>query len=196
YSKYIHPQDKSVKTIFSDGAAATLITSINDDSITDPIGDFIFGTDGKGAKNLIVPAGGMRLPKSKETKSESTDSSGNIRSKENLYMDGGEIFNFTLNTIPSAVNQLLTRSNLDINDIDYFIFHQANKFMLEALRKNLKIPTEKFCINMEGYGNTVSSSIPMAMEIALNQGTIFEGSRVMLVGFGVGYSWAATIVTI
>lgn len=194
YSKFIHPQDRSVRTIFGDGAAATLISvSSSADNI---LGPFVFGTDGRGANKLMVPAGGYRLRPGPETAIVSEDGSGNFRSAQNLYMDGPEIFNFTLKVIPGVVSQLLEKSRMHLEDVDYFVFHQANKFMLEQLRKKIKIPADKFCINMESYGNTVSATIPMALEIALAQGQIKPGDRVMLVGFGVGYSWAAAMVKI
>lgn len=192
YSKFIHPQDRSVRTIFGDGAAATLISvSPSDDNL---LGPFVFGTDGRGANKLMVPAGGFRLRSGPETAMVSEDGSGNYRSAQNLYMDGPEIFNFTLKVIPGVVRQLLEKSRMRLEDVDYFVFHQANKFMLEQLRKKIKIPPDKFCINMESYGNTVSATIPMALEIARAQKHIKKGDTVMLVGFGVGYSWAAAMV--
>jgi 3-oxoacyl-[acyl-carrier-protein] synthase-3 len=191
YTKLIHPGDRSVRTIFSDGAAATLIGT--EHHINDAIGPFLFGTDGKGAKNLIVMAGGFRAPISTDT-GIVRDEGGNIRSGQHLFMDGPEIFNFSLKVVPSLVRQLLEKENLDMEEIDYFVFHQANKFMLESLRRKIKIPKEKFCINLEYYGNTVSSTIPMAIEIARLKNEIANGKRVMIVGFGVGYSWAAGLI--
>jgi 3-oxoacyl-[acyl-carrier-protein] synthase-3 len=192
YSKFIHPQDRSVRTLFGDGAAATLISARPcEENI---LGPFVFGTDGRGANKLMVPAGGFRLPATPETAVVSEDGSGNFRSAQNLYMDGPEIFNFTLKVVPKVVNQLLEKSQMQLQDVDYFVFHQANKFMLEQLRKKIKIPADKFCINMESYGNTVSATIPMAIEIASAQKHIKTGDNVMLVGFGVGYSWAAAMV--
>ncbi len=192
YSKYIHPRDKSVKTIFSDGAAATLVSHQQADR--DRIGPFVFGTDGRGAKNLIVPAGCHRLPSSPDTAVESTDSSGSTRSPDNLYMNGAELFTFTLLAVHKAVEALLAKAEVGKGDIDYFVFHQANRYMLENLRRKSGIAPEKFCINVEHFGNTVSSTIPMAIEVAAREGHIAAGSRVMIVGFGVGYSWAAALI--
>lgn len=191
YSKFIHPQDRSVRTIFSDGAAATLITGVQ--SNRELIGPFVFGTDGGGSQQLCVPAGGLRKPLSAETAVEKQDDAGNIRSDQNLYMNGPEIFNFTIRTIPRTVARLLERANIPLSDVDYFVFHQANKFMLEHLRNKTKIPAEKFCINLESYGNTVSSTIPMALEIALNNKHALPGQLLMLLGFGVGYSWGGCL---
>jgi len=192
YTKYIHPKDKSVRTIFGDGAAATLITHEKGDPCK--IGEFVFGTDGKGASNLIVPAGAMAMPKSEETAKEMVDEQGNVRSLNNLYMNGPEIFNFTLDIVPDTVKSLLARAKLSMDDIDLFVFHQANKFMLDSLRDKIGIPEEKFYLNMEDKGNTVSATIPIAMKDALDEGRIRRGDRLMLVGFGVGYSWAGCIV--
>lgn len=192
YSKHIHPLDKSTRTIFGDGAAAVLVEPSN--NLYSKVGEFVFGTDGKGANNLIVPAGGLRLPPSNKTSIEEEDEDGNIRSKNNLYMNGPEIFNFTIEVIPRLVDDTLKKNNLKKEDIDFFVFHQANKYILEFLRKKLKIPSEKFYINMEHIGNTVSASIPIALKMACNEGEIRKGDKVMIVGFGVGYSWGATII--
>ena len=194
YSKFVNPKDKSVRTIFGDGAAATLIEAVESDD--EFIGPFVFGTDGKGAENLIVPTGWLRQPKNSNTSIEYTDKSGNIRSKDNLFMNGVEIYNFTLETVPAVFNSLLLKANLSINNIDYFVFHQANKFMLEALRKKLGILPERFYNNIENVGNTVSSTIPIALEELIKEKKLKQGNKVMLIGFGVGYSWAGTIITI
>lgn len=194
YSKYIHPKDKSVRTIFGDGAAATLIEAV--ESNNEFIGPFVFGTDGSGAENLIVPTGGLRQKRDSNSCIEYTDKSGNVRSKDNLYMNGVEIYNFTLGTVPSVFNSLLKKSGYSIDEIDYFVFHQANKFMLEALRKKLGILPERFYNNIENIGNTVSSTIPIALEELIKENKLKEGNKVMLIGFGVGYSWAGTIITL
>ena len=169
-----------------------MISSVEDDE--DKIGPFVFGTDGSGAENLIVPAGGLRKPCTLETRIEKEVGKGISRSEQNLFMNGNEVFNFTLRVVPQSVSELLAKSQLSINDVDFFVYHQANKFMLDHLRRKLKIPKEKFCINLDTYGNTVSSTIPMALERAIQHGQIKNGDNVMLVGFGVGYSWAATLV--
>jgi 3-oxoacyl-[acyl-carrier-protein] synthase-3 len=191
YSKFIHPLDKSVRTIFGDAAAATLITAQQ----CGKIGPFIFGTDGSGGENLIVRTGAMRQARTAATAIETTDESGNVRSLDHLYMNGAEIFDFTLRRIPSCVDALLQRSSLGMDDIDLFVFHQANQYMLEHLRKKLKVPKEKFLIAMKDCGNTVSSTIPIALKQSLLAGKLTPGQRIMLVGFGVGYSWAAALVT-
>jgi 3-oxoacyl-[acyl-carrier-protein] synthase-3 len=194
YSKFINPRDRSVRTVFGDGAAATLIGPV--EAERDLIGPFVLGTDGQGAQQLIVPAGGLRQLPTTETASEQEAEGGNWRSAQNLYMNGPEIFNFTLKVVPRTVKQLLEKASLDLEEVDYFVFHQANKFMLDHLRNKLKLPPEKFCLYLETCGNTVSSTIPIALENALQQGTIRSGDKVMLVGFGVGLSWAATLIEV
>jgi 3-oxoacyl-[acyl-carrier-protein] synthase-3 len=188
YSKFINEKDRSVKVIFGDAASATLISGIESD--TEFIGPFVFGTDGSGAENLIIPAGGMREPITEESKVEYEDQYGNLRSRANLYMNGPEIFNFTLKEIPSTVEKLLTKSGCQKDDYDFFVFHQANKYMLEHLRKKLKIDIGKFPIDMERCGNTVSSTIPIVLKNQLDQHKIQDHHLLMLLGFGVGYSWA------
>jgi len=192
YSKFIHPLDRSVRTVFGDGAAATLVRAVESD--VPYVGPFIYGTDGSGAQNLIVPAGGLRQPRTQETSVSSQDAQGNVRSADNLFMNGGEIVNFTLTTVPASVKRLLEKSGLSMDAIDLFVFHQTNGHTLEHLRKKLTIPAEKFIVSMSHCGNTVSSSIPIALKDAMESGRVRSGARIMLVGFGVGYSWGATLL--
>ena len=193
YSKFIHPLDKSVRTIFGDAAAATLIEAVESDGQPD-IGPFVFGTDGKGANNLMVATGGMRSPRTEQTAIAVEAESGNWRSPDNLFMDGPKIFEFTLRAVPQCVTQLLARSGKRVDQIDRFIFHQANEFMLDHLRKKLALPPERFSVALRDCGNTVSASIPIAMKDDRASGKFRETDLAMLVGFGVGYSWAATLV--
>jgi 3-oxoacyl-[acyl-carrier-protein] synthase-3 len=192
YSKHIDPTDRSVRTIFGDGACATLIAASPGEA--ESIGPFVLGTDGKGASQLIVKAGAFRQPRACAV--TATSETTIAPTGQQLYMNGPEIMGFTLHTVPKLVADLLQKAALRPQDVDYFIFHQANKFMLEQLQRKLKIPSEKFCINLQHYGNTVSSTIPMALEIALREGRVLPGQRIMLVGFGVGYSWAGAMVRV
>ncbi|BDC52870.1 3-oxoacyl-ACP synthase [Bryobacterales bacterium F-183] len=194
YSKFIHPRDKSVRTIFGDAGAATLVVGEPLQGTASSLGPFVYGTDGSGAENLIVPTGGMRESRSDTTSNPIEDDSGNMRSRDNLFMNGAEVFNFTLRRIPECVDQLLTQAGLSLDQVDRFVFHQANQYMLEHLRKKLKVPAEKFVVAMSHCGNTVSSTIPIALREASADGRIQPGEHVMLVGFGVGYSWAGTLV--
>jgi 3-oxoacyl-[acyl-carrier-protein] synthase-3 len=190
YTKHIHPMDKSVRTIFGDGAAATLVSGADSDGI----GQFVLGTDGRGYDKLIVPSGGMRVCPSAETAVESTDESGNTRSQDHLFMDGTEIFSFTITTVPRTVKETLDNNGLTMEDVDLFVFHQANQYMLDFLRKKCKIAPETFYMNFADCGNTVSASIPIALARAVQDGTLKPGMKVMLVGFGVGLSWGAVVV--
>jgi 3-oxoacyl-[acyl-carrier-protein] synthase III len=195
YSKFIHENDRSVRTIFGDGAAATLVQAVpaGEPSSGEPIGSFIYGTDGRGAGNLIVPRGGMRH-RTAAVEQAQVDGFGSQRTSSNLYMNGAEVFSFTLRAVPEAVCGLLARMQLRLEEIDLIVFHQANRYMLEHLQKKLGIPGDKFVVTMEYVGNTVSSTIPIALSDAVASGRLRYGDRVMIVGFGVGYSWAATVI--
>lgn len=193
YSKYIHRGDKSVRTLFGDGAAATLIEAAAGDTGT--IGPFIFGTDGSGANSLIVKAGAFRAPSTTETAIEVEDRDGNIRSEDNLYMDGGAVLSFTLREVPRAYRKLLEISGTSPDDYDHVVLHQANKFMLDALQKKLKLGDEKMPRRFEDIGNTVSSTIPFVLAGLMEDGKLEAGTRIMVIGFGVGLSWAAASIT-
>jgi 3-oxoacyl-[acyl-carrier-protein] synthase-3 len=193
YTKFLHPADRSVRTIFGDAASATVVSAVTGAGEAF-IGPFVLGTDGRGAENLMVPAGGMRYPRTAETGVAVQDEAGNLRSRDNLFMNGAEIFNFTLKAVPDAVSRLLDRAKKTKEEIDLFVFHQANQFMLDHLRKRLKLPPEKFYIHLCDCGNTVSSTIPIALKAAVLEGKLKNGDLAMLVGFGVGYSWAAGLV--
>mgnify|MGYP003774115501 FL=1 len=191
YTKHIHPKDKSNRTIFGDGAAATIIEKSDEEGIF----EFSLGTDGSGYKNLIVPNGGLRNRYDINAK-EIDDGSGSIRTENNLYMNGPEIFNFTIKAVPVVVNQCLEKNKTNLDEINYVIFHQANLFMIEYLRKKIKIPKEKFYIDMLYTGNTVSATIPIALKNCIDSGVVKKGDKILLVGYGVGYSWGATIIKI
>ena len=194
YTKHINPLDRSTRTVFGDAAAATYLT-IED---IDLIGNFVLGTDGKGAQNLIVPAGGMARTRDDQTAVEHEDASGNIRSDNDLYMNGPEIYAFTLRAVPGLVSEILTKNSLTMEDIDYVILHQANKLVLTSLRDKLEIAEEKFCIDVEELGNTVSSTVPIAIKRALKREPekLHPGAKILIAGFGVGYSWGGTVVTL
>jgi 3-oxoacyl-[acyl-carrier-protein] synthase-3 len=188
YSKYLHSSDKSNRSIFGDGAAACLIST---EGMAE-IGDFSLGTDGSGASKLILKTGGARTPE--KTGKSSIDVEGHTRFDDYLYMDGGGIFNFTLDTVPVMINTLLQKNGLCRDDINLYVFHQANKFMLSTLRKVCLIPKDRFYINLENTGNTVSSTILIALKQCLDSGNIHAGMKIMIAGFGVGLSWGGTIL--
>jgi len=188
YSKYIHPKDKSNRTIFGDAATATLISNEGFAEIL----HFDLGTDGRGANNLIVKTGGLRNPL--PLSDLDFDENGNPISSDHLFMDGSSIFNFTLEMVPKLVVQTLHKNNLSFDEINLFVFHQANKYLLNFLRKKLQIPEEKFYYYLENVGNTVSSTIPIALKEADKEG-ILKGN-ILIAGFGVGYSWGGVILKI
>ncbi len=190
YSKFMHPLDKSNRTIFGDAAAATLISKTGFAEIL----NFSLGTDGSGAENLIVKTGGLRWPQS--LNDLTFDDNKNPSSSDHLFMDGTEVFNFTLETVPELVTETLRVNSYNIDNIDLFVFHQANKYILNFLRKKIKIPEEKFYYYLDKVGNTVSSTIPIALAEAIKEGKMNYGQNILLAGFGVGYSWGGVILKI
>ncbi len=187
-SKYIHPQDKSNRSIFGDGAAACLISTEG----YAEIGEFVFGTDGSGANNLIVKTGASR--QKSPTGRFVEDEEGHIWYDDYFYMNGGAIFNFTLDTVPAMMKDILEKNNLESDQIDYYVFHQANKFMLNTIRKVCLLPKEKFYVNLTTTGNTVTSTILIGLKDCLDNHLIKKGDNVMISGFGVGLSWGGTIL--
>jgi 3-oxoacyl-[acyl-carrier-protein] synthase-3 len=190
YSKLIDPSDRSVRTLFGDAGAATLIAASDGEG---GIGQFSYGTDGSGGKNLIVRGGASRLPgcvfPDKNSPREAVQDS-----SCRLFMNGPEIMSFTLDVVPQLVADLLMRTSHSMESIDLFVFHQANRFMLEHLRKKCHIPVEKFVFALQNVGNTVSCSIPIALRECELAGRLKPGAHVMLVGFGVGYSWGGCVI--
>lgn len=190
YTKLINKRDFSVRTLFGDGATASHITECGEGV---GIGEFIFGTDGSGADRLIVPSGAFRSPTLESKKVETEDAFGNFRRDDQLYMDGGAVLLFGLSKVPKLMNELLAKEGLVLDNIDYFVFHQASALMLDKLIKKIGIPKEKMLIEMLNYGNTVSSTIPIVLHKYMNDGTISKNKTVAMVGFGVGLSWAGCI---
>lgn len=188
YNKYLQPSDKSNRSIFGDGAAACLISTNG----FAEIGEFVLGTDGSGYNHLIVETGASR--KKEKTGVESIDDDGHIRREDYLYMDGSAIFNFTLDAVPAMMKQVLEKNNLEKDQIDYYVFHQANKFMLNTIRKVCVLPKDKFYINLAETGNTVSSTVLIGLKDCITNKIIKTGDNVMISGFGVGLSWGGVIL--
>jgi 3-oxoacyl-[acyl-carrier-protein] synthase-3 len=183
YTKYIHRDDRSLRTIFGDGAAATLI----DASDTPTLSAFTYGTDGSGADTLLVTRGGARpavhahQPRHRQ------------RWKSELYMDGPALINFTIAAVPELVEQVLASANLKAKDIDLFLMHQATRKMLQQLQERLELDDQRLPIIMEHCGNTVSSTLPILINDLRAVNRIKPVQNNMLVGFGVGWSWAGCI---
>ena len=188
YSKKLHIRDKGNRTIFGDGASATLIST---DGIAE-IGEFSLGTDGSGAENLIIKTGAAR--QSEQSGNVTFDNDNNPLSPDYIYMNGSEIFSFTLEAVPNLVNKTLEKNGIKKEDIDLFVFHQANKYMLDFLRKKIKLEEKKFYIYLSDVGNTVSSTIPIAMCESMKTGVLKKGMKSLLAGFGVGYSWGGVVL--
>ena len=187
YNKHIHPKDKGNRTIFGDGASASLISTEG----FARIGEFVLGSDGSGFDKLIHKTGAMRH----YTPADDLhfDESNNPLSSDYLYMDGKAIFDFTSDVVPAMIEETLVKNKLTMSDVDLFVFHQANKYMINYLRKLMEIDRDKFYIFMENVGNTVSSTIPIALCEAQKEGKLH--GNVVLAGFGVGLSYGTTIIT-
>lgn len=178
YTKYIDKNDRINRPIFGDGASATLVSTSEEKNI----GPFLLGSDGSGAQDLIVEKGAARS-------GFMTDGRPPL-----LHMDGSKVFMFTLSTVPKNVLNLLKGSNKSLNEINCFFFHQASKIVLENLQRSLSIPDDKMYINNEMIGNTVSSTIPIALKKASEESVIRAEDLLLLSGFGVGLSWGSCLL--
>lgn len=185
YSKYIHPTDRSLRTIFGDGAAATLVEASDQPAL----GGFGFGTDGRFGDVLMVPKGGARLAEQAMTPKKRQ------RWPSDLYMDGPEIVKITLDVVPSLVNTVLASAGWKADDVDIFLVHQATTFMLAHLRERLGVSGERMPVDLDYCGNTVSSTIPILMRDLRASGRLRPGTRTMMIAFGVGFSWAGCVWT-
>ena len=194
YSKYINPKDGATLPLFGDGAAATLIEAVEADHAG--IDGLTYGTDGSGAEQLIVPVGGARQPYETTPVQETTDKYGNYRTNRNLYMSGSSIMNFALEVVPRSVEEILRKTQLSKADIDYYVFHQANHFMLAYLQQECDLLDAPYWNDVEEYGNTVSCSEPIAVCDMLHAHGSASMRHVILMGFGVGLSWAGCIVNL
>lgn len=195
-TKVIHPIDAELRAIFSDGAAATLLSAEKINSgINSKINNFVFGTDGSGEKNLWVERSATRKPADIKWLESYKDLPTKLVGGR-LNMNSPKIFMFALRKVPKLINTILKKHQLGKEDIDFFILHQANGTMLDFLRRRMKIPVEKFIISIENTGNTVSSSIPIATKKLNEKKTFTRGNTILVAGFGIGYSWGGTILKI
>ncbi len=192
YSKYVHPDDNTVRPIFGDAGTATLISAENTE--VEGLYAFQFGTDGDGAKHLIVPAGASRQPAVLTPVIEKVDKYSNRRTNYHLYMNGSAIIDFAEAIVPETVNQILAKANINKEQVDYFVFHQANKFVLKHLQQKCGLQGAPFWNDVETVGNTVSCTIPLAISTLMQEKDPSKLAVVMLLGFGVGFSWAGCLV--
>lgn len=186
YTKHLHPRDKGNRTIFGDAAAATLVSTSGFARIL----DFTLGTDGSGADRLIHKTGAWRHSAPMNDLHENED--GTPVSGDFLFMDGKAIFDFTAEVVPEMLEKNLAKNGLALEDIDLFVFHQANRYMINYLRKIIGIDKEKFYVCLEDVGNTVSSTIPIALARAKVEGKLH--GNILLAGFGVGLSYGAVVL--
>ncbi len=191
YSKYINPRDRSTRTLFGDAASVTLVESCDADC---GILAQSLASDGKFYKKFYIPAGGNRNPKCESTAFDDIDTYGNVRNEEQIHMDGIGIWNFIRSKVPDHIQEFLKKSKVTIGDIDQFVFHQASKLTLDSLVKIMKLNPEKVFTNLENIGNTVSSSLPIALADAREQGKITEKDLVLISGFGVGLSYGSMLI--
>lgn len=191
YSQKVSKQDRGSSPITGDAASITIVEKSTSDNV-------IYGainTDGTGAEALIIPAGGFRTPSSNETSKLVTDSKGNTRSLEHLVMKGDDVFNFVQREVPPMIDNLLGRANCTKDDVDYFMFHQPNKFMLKKLADKMEIPYEKMPNNIvENFGNSNSTSIAVNISYNLGEQLLSNSFFLCLAGFGAGLSWSSLLL--
>ena len=193
YSRYIHPGDRATRCLFGDGGAVSIISAADGESAIRAIR---CGSAGRHYEKFIIPAGGMRQPRTETTGCATVDRSGNVRSVENIKMDGIGVLSFFNATVPCALKEVLAENGLSLSDIDLFVFHQASQIVLDTLRNALHIPEEKMIYDLAEVGNLVSASIPVALKRALDSGRAKKGQLAVLCGFGVGLSWGTALVNL
>jgi len=192
YTKFIHPMDRSTRTLFGDGAAATWLAAAEGDR---GVRDVVCRTAGKHFDAFLIPAGGCRTPITDELRRDETrDAGGNMRSPAHIHMSGGDILSFVADRIPPHIDEVLRAGELTKADIDWFVFHQASAVVLDTLISLMELDPARVMRHLETVGNTVSASIPITLENALAAKRIRPGQRVLLCGFGVGLSWGTAII--
>jgi len=189
-SRKVSPRDRNSNPLIGDAACITVVErSAEPTSI-----HAVVNTDGRGAYTLQIPAGGFKQPCTAETAMMHEDVHGNFRSAENLVMKGDEVFNFVQTAVPPMISDLLDRAGLTADDIDRFLFHQPNRFMLNKLADKIGAPREKMPSNIvERFGNASGASIPTNISYNLGDEALSRDFRVCFAGFGVGLTWAAIV---
>lgn len=192
-SPKVSPKDRNSRPLIGDAASITILEKCEDENI-------IFANlkmDGTGAFALNIPAGGFRLPCSPETAVMEEDAAGNLRSKDNLVMQGDEVFNFVQREVPPMIEHLYEQSGVDRNDVDWYMFHQPNKFMLHKLADKIGIPYEKMPANIvENFGNASGVTVPTCISYNLGDALCHSSMLLCLAGFGVGLTWSSILLRI
>jgi 3-oxoacyl-[acyl-carrier-protein] synthase III len=192
FQMYLSYEDFSVDTLFSDSATATLV---EEEPKLFEILHHDFGTDGNGVENIIVEAGGSKLPINEETSKMKEIKPGINRAKKYLYMNGRQVMKFASKTVPPSAKKVMDKEKITIDDLDWVVMHQANKTMLEDIARRMDLPAEKNYINLWNKGNTISSSIPIALQEILDNGQrLNKDGYWMITGFGLGYAWGTTLL--
>ena len=186
YSKCINRSNRDVAGLFGDAATVTWLR--NDGSGVIGRGDF--GTDGRGAESLIIPAGGSKHP---QMNLDGTPVNEASESDKFLNMNGRAVFNFLLTRVPQSLESCLVKNGISREEVDFFVFHQASRYLLETLRDRMNLISDRVPISLSHTGNTVSSTIPLVLESLLKQGRCCA-STIVVSGFGVGLSWATNII--
>lgn len=183
-TKIISDGDRSLKMVFGDGGSSTLVEKGDGEMA------FAIYSDGEKYQDLIIKSGGCRLPYSESNNDLIIDSDGNARKNSDLYMDGMSIFNFAIKRVPVLIDEILQYTGWRKEDVDLFALHQANKFMIDYLRKKMKVPLDKMPVVVDGFGNTGPATIPILLTELFNDNKLSK-EKVVLCGFGVGLSWGA-----
>ncbi len=183
--------DRSTIPLFGDAGSATALEC---DPLAAPMYG-VFGTDGTGAPHIMVEAGGLKMPLLPPKDPHSPEKAEELYTKSRLHLNGTEVFNFTLKNVPGLVKSIFETAGTTIDDVDYVLFHQANVFMLNHLRKKSGLPEDKVPVAMETFGNTSSASIPLTMAAKLSD-TFDKPQNLIMMGFGVGWSWSAIKLTV
>ncbi len=185
----ISKRDKSVVPLFSDAGSATVLSKKAGEAM-----HFNLQTDGAEFDDIIIPEGGMRNRFSEKSLCETERESGNYRAGVHMQLNGIRIFNFALREVAPNIQQLLTEVQYNKEQIDYFVFHQANKLMLESVRKKLDVPEHKVPYSLFDFGNTSSASIPVTLVNNLRAELTDKKLQLLLSGFGVGLSWGSVLL--
>lgn len=191
FTKIVNFRDKVNAPLYGDAGTATIIEKGNFDPSY-----FSLNSDGSGFEAIKINAGGSRNMSTPENLKEKTDTDGNIRSDHQIYMDGGEVFNFTMREVPRSIKSILEYSDTNLESIDYMVFHQANKFMTDFFSKKLKLPVEKVPYCLDKFGNTSSASIPLTISSELHSVLKNTNKKIIMSGFGAGLSWGSAILNL